>query len=354
MKLLNKAKNIYTEACVSIILNTHRTKPDNQKDEINLKNFVKQVEDRLKKSYDKRFVLPIIENLNRVIDSINHNFNLESLVIYANSDFAEFTRLPIKVDDRVVIDYSFATRDLIRAMHSNSAYYVLVLSRQQARLIEVYGDKVVKELKGEFPMKNSLYTTNKEKLSTNKGQDNLIEEFFNRVDKNVLNSIKDHTLPIVLVTETRNFSHYQKIADKKEFIIAHINGNKDEETAQEIISDTWNIMLPLIKEKNATRIIELKKSVSKGNFLSDVNEIWNAMQYGKGKTLFVKCGYFQPVIIEDNHIQMADINNQDQANFIDDIIDEMIELNMSFGGDTVFVEGDELKDFNNLALLTRY
>jgi len=354
MKLLNKVKNIHEEVCISIVLNTHRTKPDNQKDEIKLKNLVQEAEKRLIEMYDKRKVWSIMENINKVVDTINHNFNLESLVIYANKDFAEFTRLPIKVEDRVVLDFTFATRDLIRAMHSESAYYVLVLSRQQARLIEAYGDNVVNELKGEFPIDNSLYTTDKAKLSTNKGQENLIEEFFNRVDKNVLASIKDHNLPILLVTETRNFSHYKKIADKKEFIIGHVNGNYDDETAQKIIAETWEVMLPLIKEKNTNRITELKKSVIEGKVLSDINEIWNAVQYGKGKTLFVKCGYFQPIIIEENDIQLTDASNQGQINYIDDIIDEMIEFNMAFGGDVVFVEGDGLKDYNNLALLTRY
>ncbi len=354
MKLLNKVKNIYKEACVSIIINTHRTKPNNQKDEINLKNLVKEVENRLNETYNKRFVWSIMENLNKVVNSINHNFNLESLIIYANNDFAEYTRLPVKVKDRVVIDYSFSTRDLIRAMHNESAYYVLVISKQQARLIEAYGNIVVKELKDDFKMENSLYTTDKAKLSTNNEQDNLIEEFFNRVDKNVLSSIKNHNLPILLATITRNYSHYKKIADKKEFIIGHLNGNKDNETAQNIISDAWKMMLPLIKKKNASRIVELKKGVSDGKILSDLNEIWKAIQHGKGKTLFVKRGYFQAVVMKDNHITLTDKKNIDQINFKDDIVDEMIEQTMSLGGDIIFMEGDELKEFNNLALLTRY
>ncbi len=354
MELLNKVKSIYAEACVSIIFNTHRTKPSYQKDEINLKNYVNEIEKKLSDKYSKKFVLPIMKNLNKVVASINHSFNLESMIIYANSDFSEYTRLPIEVEDRVVIDYSFATRDLIRAMHSESAYYVLVLSRQKARLIEAYGDKVVKELTGEFVMTNFLFTTDKSKLSTNKGQDNLIEEFFNRVDKNVMLAIKNHNLPILLVTETRNFFHYKKIADKKEFIIGHINGNKDKETARNIISDAWQVMLPLIKEKNALRIKELEKAVSEGKFLSDTNEIWNAIQHGKGRTLFVKKGYFQPVIIQGNHIKLTNSLRRDSENFINDIIDEMIEQTMSFGGDVIFMEGDELKEFNNLALLLRY
>ncbi len=354
MKLLNKVKNIHQEACVSIILNTHRTKPDNQKDEINLKNLVKETENRLIENYDKRFVLSVMGNVNKVVASINHNLNMESLVIYANSDFTEFTRLPVKVEDRVIIDNTFATRDLIRAMHSESAYYVLVISKQQARLIEAFGDKVVEELAGEFPITSSLYTTDKAKLSTNKGQDNLTEEFFNRVDKQVLTTIKEHSLPILLATEIRNFSHYQKIADDKEFIIGYINGNRDNETAQKIISDAWEVMKVLTKDKNSSRIAELKNAVFQGKFLSDLSDIWKAIQHGKGKTLFVKQDYFQPVILEENTISIVDSSSHNEPNYIDDVIDEMIEFNMAFGGDIVFVEGDELKKFNGLALLTRY
>lgn len=354
MKLLNKVKNIYSEACVSIIMSTHRTKPDNKKDEICLKNLVKEAEKRLNDGHDKQLVLPIKQNLNNVVDSIDHSFNLESLIIYVNNDFAEYTRLPIEVEDRVVIDNTFVTRDLIRAMHSEFTYYVLVLSRDQARLIEAYGDRIVNEIKGDFPMSNSLFTTDKAKSSTNKGQDNLIEEFFNRVDKNVLASVKDNNLPILLATEIRNFSHYSKVADKKEFIIGYISGNRDDDNAQKIVEDSWLIMSDLIKEKSSKRIVELKKAVSGRKVLTDFNEIWNAMQYGKGKTLFIKVGFFQPIIIKDNQIQLMDTKSRTHGNYIDDIIDEMIELNMAYGGDVVFVKGKELNRYNGLALLTRY
>jgi len=129
--LLKKVKDIYVEGCVSIIMNTHRTKPNNQKDLINLKNLIKQAEERLIRDYDRKFSEPIIKNMNELSNNLDHNYNLESLIIYANRDFVDFTRLPIVVEDRVVIDNTFATRDLVRAMHEEYAYYVLVLSRKQ-------------------------------------------------------------------------------------------------------------------------------------------------------------------------------------------------------------------------------
>lgn len=353
-KLLKKVKDIYQDGCVTITLNTHRTRPDYKKDALKLKNLVKEAEKRLYDGYDKRFVWPIMKNLNKTAENIDHSLNLESLVIFAKQDFSDYTRLPVEVTDRVVIDNTFATRDLVRALHQESSYYILVLSRHKARLIEAFNDKLVSEFKGELPMVNTLYTTDRTKLSTKKGQDNLVEEFFNQVNKYVLKVIAEDPLPIIIVTETRNFDHFIKVADKKELIVGHLNRNRDNEKAGNIVKDAWKEVLELVKMNNMKRIEELHKAVGNNKFVSDYNEIWSAIQQGKGKTLFIKKGFFQPALLSEGKITI--ITNIDTAakGVIDDIVDEMIEQNISRGGDTVFLEGNELSSFNNLALITRY
>ncbi len=352
--ILKKIKDIQAEACVTIILNTHRTRPDNKKDPLLLKNLVKEAEQRLFDTYEKRFVWPIMDNINKLLGKIDHQQNLESLILFANQEMAEYTRLPVKVKDRVIIDNTFATRDLVRAMHQESSYYVLVLSRQNARLIEAFNDKVVKEFASDFPLTNNLYTTDRQDLSSNKGTDNLIEEFFNRVDKIVQAVIKDNPLPILLATETRNVHHYTKVADKKHIIIGHINKNRDDEKAHHIVTEAWEVVKNITKEKLAARINELHQAVGVGKVVSDLTEIWNAIQQGRGQTLFIKKGYFQPALLKENTVVPVEKFEKDQKDVIDDIVDEMIEFNLAFGGDNVFIEGNDLEKFGNLALVTRY
>ena len=353
-QLLKKVKDIHQKGCVSIILQTHRTSPDNEKDPINLKNLIGEAEKRLYQDYDKRFVWPIMEKLNRLTETIDHRHNLESLILFANSDFADYTRLPISVENRVVIDHTFATRDLVRALHQSSAYYLLVLSRQQARLIEAHDDRVVKEWKGDFPMESRQYTTNRLKLSMQKGQDNLIEEFFNRVDKTMLEATKSAPLPLVLVTEKRNYDHYLKVADQKARIMGHVNRNRDEESAHHIVRDAWKVVLDLVKRRREARLEELRQAVGERKFVSDYNEIWTALRQGQGKTLFVKKGFFQPALLVDDKITLVDAAESSRKGVVDDIIDEMIEENLRFGGDAVFIEDSEIEKFGNVALVTRY
>lgn len=354
-ELIKKLKTVRSVCCVSIILNTHRTRPDNLQDPILLKNLIKEAEERLAKDYDKRFIEQIEAKLKTLVDSIDHDQNLDSMAIFVNENLAECVRLPIKVENRVVIDESFAIRDLVRATHESSSYYVLVLSRDKARLIEAHNDQVTEEISGVFPIANdTFFTADKLEKSMAKGSDNLIEEFFNRVDKEVqkIHSIKP--LPIVVATETRNFDHYMKVADNKQIIVGHINRNRDDEKAHHIIIDAWEFFHNFLHTKQQERIVELKQAVCTGRFLSDFNDIWKAINEGRGLTLFVKRGLFQPAIIEGNSIKLVSVAERKSFGVVDDIIDEMIELNIKYGGDTVFVAGDELSDFQGLALITRY
>ncbi len=354
-KTLKILKNIQSECCVTIILNTHRTKPLNQKDPIRLKNLIKEAENRIIENYDKRFAKSIIDKINTLANKINPNFNLDSLILFVNEDIAEFVRLAIPVKGRVIIDKTFATRDLIRSIHEETTYYALVLSRRNARLIMARNDVFIKEFSETWPIENTvLYSTDKHKLSTASGQDNLIEEFFNRVDKVLIETIKDEILPVVIVTEGRNYNHYLKIADKKEIIIGHLNKNRDEEKPHHIITDAWETVNSIITKQREERISELGKAISSGNLISDINEIWKAVNQGRGKTLFIKKGTFYPAILNNGVISPTNSESLNEPGFIDDIIDEIIEINMKYGGDNIFMKNAKLNKYNGLALITRY
>jgi hypothetical protein len=343
------------EGCVTLIMNTHRTRPDSEKDPLKLKNQVKEAEERLYREFDKRFVWPIMENLRAVVEHIDHRYNLESLMIFVNQHMGEYTRLPIAVTDRVVIDQTFATRDLIRSLHQEAGYYVLVLSRQQARLIEAFNDRVVNDSCGPFPVTNPLYTTSRQDLSSNKGTDNLIEEFFNRVDKLLQEYVKRNPMPLILATETRNYDYFVKVADIQQMIIGHVNKNRDEEKAHHIVSEVWPEVRQHHIHRHQSRIGELSGAVKGGRLLTDLNEIWRALTEGRGSTLFVRQGHYIPARITENGIVPVSAGEVSSSQgIVDDIVDEMIEMNLRYRGDTVFVEGDLPEGGGKIALIVRY
>lgn len=349
-KLFKEVKEINTEACVSIIMNTHRTQPGNQKDPIQLKNLTKEALERLYNDYDKRFVWPIEEKLNEIVDNINHSENIESLILYVNPTFAAYTRLPVPVKDRVVIDNTFATRDLVRASYEEGGYYVLQLSRSTARLIEAYNDKVVKELDGDFPFDNPLEGFGSPDQDN---ESNYIKEFFNHVDKALQEVLKENPLPVVIVTESRNYNYFLEICDNKSHIVGTINRLPNSDKADKIVAEAWGEMSTVIESQNAKRIEEIGQAKSTHSLVLDYNEIWRSIQEGRGKTLFIKKGFIQPAIVDEENHSITLIDDPTTPDAVDDIIDEMIEQTIAYGGDIVFIKDNGLDAYNNLALVIR-
>ena len=353
---LKELKDIISENCVTLIMNTHRTSPDNKKDSLTLKNLIKKAEERLFADENKRDAQKLVQRLLDLEAKIDHSLNLESLILFVNENIAEYTRLPISVKDRVVIDNNFATRDLVRALHQETNYFILVISQQKTRLIEAFNDKVVSEIDKPFPIENtSFYSTNKAELSNASRQTNLIAEFFNRIDKEVNKIRKENPLPVLICTEQGNYHQYLKIADQKEsFFDTYLNKNRLEEKAHHIVIEAWKIVQDYIITKNNARKAEIEKAVSTGKFLSDVNDIWRAILEGRVQTLFIEQGLFQPGIIEANKISFVSEEKRSKKEVMDDIYDELIESNMNYGGDTVFLPKGELTDFNGFGAITRY
>src|SRR5690606_21113033 len=352
--MLRRLKNIISENAITIILNTHRTLPDNQKDSLLLKNLIKEAETRLLADMDKREAESLIQRLRDLEETIDHRQNLESLILFVNEDTAEYVRLPIAVEDRVIIDKTFATRDLIRAMHMEASYLVLVLSQQKARLIKASNDKVIQEFGDPFPIENTQMV-NRAELSNASRLTNLISEFYNQVDKEVNHLRKENQLPVLICSETSQYHEYLKVADEKLSIYDQcLGGNQENAKAHHIVTEAWEIVKKYLVEKNNARKAELQKAISSGKFLSDTNEIWQGIQQGSVQTIFIEEGNFQPAKWIDGHITYVSPEMRNGKSVVDDIYDELIEANLRQGGDTVFLPKGELTDFNGFGAVTRY
>lgn len=353
---LKKIKNIVSENCITIIMTTHRTGPDYLKDEVMLKNHIKEVEARISANTDNQNSTKLMAKLNQLATEVDHSHNLDSLMLFVNEDIAEYTRLPIKVKDRVVIDDNFATRDLIRAMHIETSYYVLVLSQEKARLIEAMNGETIKEFGDTFPLETKLsHAKHSGDHPSASHQTNLIAEFFNRVDKEVNKFRNSNPLPLLIGSVKENYHQYLNVADDKRGIFdTYLNSHRIEDNAATIVSEAWKIVKTYTIKKNNERKAELEKAVGANKFLSDINEIWRAISAGRVKTLFIEQGLFQPAVLKNNDIVLVPEEQKSATDIIDDIYDEMIEANMAFGGDVVFLPKGELKEFNGFGAVTRY
>lgn len=342
-EVFDRLSKVKGGTCVTIILNTHKTTPDNKKDSITLKNLISETSRRLEIEYDAKTSKTYTDKLNQLADEIDHYLNDHGLILFVNEDIAEYLRVPTHPQPRVIIDDTFATRPIIRAMKKDTDYYVLLLSVGKASMIEASSDEVIQEVNTEgFPIKDDQINSHTK------------EEFFNRVDKAVNKVRTSNPLPIVAYSEDSTYHQYIKVADHPNIILGNINLKSNVDKPANLIKEIWPSIRDLTVERNRERFSELEQAVSTGVFLSDINEIWNAVKEGRGKTIFVEEGYYQAAKNENGVLTPIEQNDISHKNDIDDVVDDMIEYTLQFGGDVVFLEKGNLKDFDKLALITRY
>jgi hypothetical protein len=347
--LLNK--NSYPS--VSILLPTHTTAPDNLQDPILLKNLISEAETRLNAEFNKKDSEVLIHQIKEIAKSINHTYNSEALAIYVNKEYSTFYKLPFKTEPRVIIDSTFATRDLIKTLNRGISYYVLSLSNNEAKLYEGFRDSLTESIEEGFPFTNEIKNNNNP--SDSFSIDNQTREFFNKVDKAFSIIYKNHNLPLVLLSAERNIAFYKEIADHNHNIIAEIHGNFINESAHDLGKKIWQEVSDALNVQRLKWVDALAQAVNANKFAQDINEIYKAAKEGRAEVLLVEEGFSIPGKIDDNNnLVVLDSNHQKDANVIDDIIDEIAEIVTIHKGKVVFLPPNSLEKYNKVALITRY
>lgn len=351
LELLANEKN---KACVTISLNTHRTHPDNAQDEIVLKNLLKEAEEKIEKEFEKREVSSLLDKLNRV--DVNPNYNLDSLHLFLSNDTMEIIKSPWPTQsNRVQISDSFALRSLIKMINKSKEYYILLLSQGAVNLYNAINDGVVEEVKNDdFPFaENTHYTTDKEKRSDGKLMDNMVREYFNKVDKALVKLHNETGLHCIVICTEDNHSRLMQVADKPSIYEGYVPIDYNNVAPHQIAKQAWEVA-KLVDQKERTEAInEMKEAVGQGNVLTDLQEIYQAAIDGNGDLLIVHENYSQPVqMTTDRNFDL--VTDENKPGVIDDITSDIAWEVISKKGRVVFTKQDEIKELGKIVLKTRY
>jgi hypothetical protein len=341
--------------CVSILLPTHRTRPDNERDPIVLKNLLAEVENRLKaEDYDKRALAALMDKLQGLADSLDHNHNLDGLALYANADFADFVRVPFTIRARAIIDPNFATRDLISGKLRAKRYLLLVVGEQHNRLYEGYRD-TLKPVEGEgFPVNFKGSEVHKNApMKDSADEDKARRENFNALDKLVTRYNNHERLPIVLAGTIDNLAKYMEVADRPRDFVAQLEGAWDKTSDHDLGKRAWPVAEPALNASDQRLLDELGAAVSAQKYVSTIGEVYRLATERRGEALFVEEGYHQPGIISaDGSLTLVDDPAIPEA--MDDLVDEIAELVYRYGGHVHFLPDGSLGAHSRIALSLRY
>ena len=344
---------------LSITLPTHRTSPDNQQDPIRVKKMVDQAVERLLKEFTKREIAPLLEHLDKLVAGIDYRHLLDGLALFANVDFARAVQLPFTLTEKINIGETFLTRDLVFAMNRTPRYWVLVLSEKPTRLYEATRANLVEIREGGFPVTHAG-PGGEESLPGGFGikksayRDEYHRQFFRQVDELLKPYLADDPLPLLLVGVDRFLSFFKEVSDHKEAILATLQGSHDKTSPHELGELVWEVARQALADKRNQVLQELEEAVGERKTASGIGEVWRMAKDGRGHLLLVENDFHFPAKVDESGRHLVPVEDGSTTDVIDDAVDDIIETVLDKKGRVVFLENDELKTHQHIALLLRY
>jgi hypothetical protein len=345
---------------LSILVPTHRTSPDNQQDPIRVKNLVDEAKNRLLDEFNQREIAPLFEKLDELVNDIDYMYALDGLAIFVSADFAEKYYIPFTLTPRVVVDETFATRDLVKAMNRTNRYWVVALSEQPTRLFEASRDSLTEVTDFGFPMElgrmGGERGAQSERMSQGAYRDEHHRKFFRDVVDGVVEARKADALPVAVIGVDRYIAFFDELFPQNDAIIGTLNGNYDHATPHEIGQLIWPEVKEAFANKRHEVLDELGTAIGARRFVSTVGEVWEYAHDGRGDVLVVEDSFKYPARVSEDGRRISKVEQEEieAPDVVDDAVDEIIEAVMLQGGRVEFVDDGALEDHRGIALITRY
>jgi hypothetical protein len=365
---------------VSIIVKTHRAMPESQQDPIRVKNAVAEVKKRLKDECDEHDRRKIEQRLDLLVAEIDYTQQLDGLALFVNTSIAQMYKLPIAVEDKVVIDSHFFTRDIVHAINRVPHYWVLALSEKPTRLYYGVGDTLNEIIEpaqnqhGEdqdgFPydyLPNDIQAfremaggvgRNSLQISVHGSAqyfDDCKRKFFERIEHLLSRFTSVDQLPIVLAGTKENCAIFKQVAPQHNWIAEVDADFSHNPECPHVAAAVWPHVEKYLDEQSVKRIEAFTEAIGNMHHAFGIDSVWRVAQEGRIHELLVEEGFSVPgVVNEENPQDLIIYDNSKSVGISDDLVNLLINHVMEKGGIVTFCKPGSLDEYDHIAAILRY
>lgn len=296
-----------------------------------------QADDRLDDDISDTLRHDLIGRLKALLSDHAGQPSTRALAVFVSPDHTAVVRLGQEVTDRVTIDDTFTTRDLVADLNRTAIYRVVTISERTVRMFLGDRRRLVEQRDDTWPLTRT--------------DDHTPTTWAHDVNQRLGVDDAAHPLPTVLAGVHRSV---RKLAGTDaENSIGIIPGNHDRTTASELHTLAWPLVTDWLRADAARAMTQLEHARSTNRYAGGIHEIWPLAHDGRIATLVVETDYTLPARIDhNNQLHPADDPHHPDVN--DDIIDDTIETVLQHGGTTIIVNNDTLIDHHRIAAVLRY
>lgn len=364
-EIMAQLKAFTSERCISIYLPTHQSgmEVNEGQDAIRFKNALHQVTEQLAaKGHDegtiKRWLKPAYD-LYR--EDAFWKQQAKGLALFISDGYCRYLRMRIMPPEKIYINKSFLLGPLAGLLVNPEYFYLLVISKRQAKLFRAddYGMTFVpvENLPGneqttalledpESPTSESSFYG----ISGSKTDTALFLKAVNDAIKEAV--LKNEHVPLLLAGVESVVSAYRSIADYPHVWEAALTGSHEREDITTLYPQARTLMQPYF-EQRLNKALELYGNQSATPLTSTIiTDIIPAAHYGRVSHLFVVrneqiWGTFDE---QTSALEVQDESSGDN----EDLLDKTVTSTLLTGGEVFFLDKEKIPAYSSMAAVFRY
>jgi hypothetical protein len=333
--LLHHLQQMRGYPSITILMNTQPGTTFGDDDRIRARRLVGIVSERLGTLIDDD-PTPFIETIEGLIAERVGKRSTQAFAICVSHEHQATILLGVPVEERVVIDETFATRDLVADLNRTVVFRVLTVSDSGARIFAGDRQRLIEERSDDWPLRRDDDTSDTIWSQT--------------VTAAVREMDAEYRVPTVTAGVDRST---KSILDATAIdVIGHVSGNHDRTSPSDLHTLVWPIVLDWKNLRQSRALEELDDARSSRRYAAGVDEIWPLAAEGRVDHLVVEDDFSFTARIDDNgHVHPTDDDHRDVT---DDVVDELIEAVLRNGGRATIVETATLEHCGHIAAVLRY
>ncbi len=259
-----------------------------------------------------------------------------ALAICVSPQYQTVVRLGREVRSRVVIDDTFATRDMVADANRTAAFRVITVSDRKARLLLGDRNRLVEERNRTWPL--------------HRDDDQNLAQWSRAVSHAVHGVQREFPLPTVVAGVDRSVRELLKLDSVRP--IGIVPGSHDRTGWADLHHLAWPLVVDWLRSdaERAHRSVAAARDANR--FAGGLDEVWELAQDGRVELLVVEEDYTVAARIRDGRLEPA--ADEWAPDVVDDAVDELIEIVISKGGEAIIVPAGDLSHIDRVGAVLRY
>lgn len=351
------------DACVSIYLETTPLTQDAGSARIELGNLARTASEKLEAAgLDKRRLGALMEHLDELAEDDEFwRLQANSLAVFATPDKLSVYRLANKLHPMVEVSNRFHMKPLLRALTFPHSAFVLALSENDVRLVEVFADLPAREVRVENMPKDAASALGKSTLNDRshsgrihgaEGQNVRLRQYARQVDAALRPVLAGRETPLILAATGRLESLFASVCSYPNLLAETISDSPDRLSEAELATAAR----PVLDAAYQREIDELKElyetRASQGRATADMSDAARAATYGAIEALLVDIDTVVHGTVDEESGAISFSDEADAGSY--GVVDEIAGRALASGARVLGVRKDDIPGGGELAAILRY